>query len=356
MKDKHVVFVGPVNRGEVPTGGQIAKCQSIVDYFDETGIYYTLIDSYNRNKFKTFCEVLLESVKKRDCHFLLLLGSKSALYLSLGLMLTFSLKRTGYLIVGNWFPKFLSKYRFLKYVYNKFLFLSIEGKRTADVLKNLGLTRIVPLPNFKRIYDLTLGNERDILAKNDIIKVLFLARVCKDKGVDIAIEAIRMLNMSLEINNSIALDIYGKIDETYEEEFRKNLHNIDNINYKGLIDLSSSEGYELLAKEEYYLMVFPTEYVGEGFAGTFIDGMILGLPVVASDWNLNSEVIVNSRHGIILKNNNAEELMYSILDLIKSPNDRNRMAREQYQRKNLFNVDNVMSRILEFFDENLAKR
>lgn len=352
MKNNFIVFVGPVNKGNVPTGGQIAKSQYIVDYFERSGIEYKIIDSCCKKKVTIFFHVILESFKNRDCKILLNLGSRSALYLAIGLMFSFSLKRTGYLIIGNWFPVFLKKRRYLKFIYNKFLFLNIEGKRSADALVKLGLTRVLPFPNFKKMYDVKVHDRFVSLDGIKSLKILFLARVCEDKGIDIAVEAIEMVNRSMSVNMVIELDIYGKVDDAYEVEFYKKLRNTNYINYKGLMDLSSIEGYNKLVNEGYYLMIFPTKYIGEGFAGTFLDSMILGLPVVASDWNLNSEVIVNNSHGLIMDENNPESLMESIVTLIVYLEDRNRMARQQYARKHLYDVDLIMSDILEQFNTN----
>jgi glycosyltransferase involved in cell wall biosynthesis len=57
---------------------------------------------------------------------------------------------------------------------------------------------------------------------------------------------------------------------------------------------------------EYDTMVFPTKWHGEGFPGVFLDAFMVGLPVICSDWNMNSEVIQDGYNGIVLKENNAE--------------------------------------------------
>jgi glycosyltransferase involved in cell wall biosynthesis len=42
---------------------------------------------------------------------------------------------------------------------------------------------------------------------------------------------------------------------------------------------------------DYFALLFPIYYIGEGFAGTAIDAFSAGVPVIASDWKYNSEVI-----------------------------------------------------------------
>ena len=50
--------------------------------------------------------------------------------------------------------------------------------------------------------------------------------------------------------------------------------------------------------KNYFALLFPTYYDGEGFAGTLIDAFSAGVPVIASDWKYNAE-IVNEKVGIV---------------------------------------------------------
>ncbi|MBQ0111150.1 MAG: glycosyltransferase, partial [Oscillospiraceae bacterium] len=59
----------------------------------------------------------------------------------------------------------------------------------------------------------------------------------------------------------------------------------------------------------YYALLFPTYYDGEGFAGTLIDAMASGVPVVASDWKYNSEIIENRQTGAIFATQNQKEFI-----------------------------------------------
>ena len=52
------------------------------------------------------------------------------------------------------------------------------------------------------------------------------------------------------------------------------------IKYGGLVPFDKS--VEVL--KNYFALLFPTYYEGEGFAGTLLDAMAAGVPVVASDW------------------------------------------------------------------------
>ncbi len=69
----------------------------------------------------------------------------------------------------------------------------------------------------------------------------------------------------------------------------------------------------------YDAMLFPTFFYGEGFAGIFIDAFISGLPVIASDWSLNGEIIKNGKTGWIVPNRNVDELANTMERVIRHP-------------------------------------
>lgn len=66
-------------------------------------------------------------------------------------------------------------------------------------------------------------------------------------------------------------------------------------------------------------MLFPTYYSGEGFAGTLIDAFSAGVPVIASDWKYNAE-IVNEDVGCLFAAGKTNELKKILLDIANDPN------------------------------------
>ena len=340
------IFVGPINRGKVPTGGQIAKCQQIIDYFDTQELEYLAIDTFNKSKVLVVIQVLFNSLIYRRAKILLVLSSKSAYYTTILLYLSNSLNRSGYMIIGNWFPIFYNKIRLFKTVYNRYKLITIEGVRTCSELSNEGLTKILPFPNFKYIYDIGPHYLESHLNRTSF-KFIFLARVCQDKGIYTAIKAVNQLNKLYDGKIQISLDVYGKVDPAYQGIFVNLLNENNFVEYKGLIDLNSKDAFLNLAKKGYYALLFPSKYKGEGFAGTFIDAMILGLPVIASDWNLNSEIIVHGEHGLVFNFREVNGLENEMRILIQNQVARNSMANNQFKRRFKYSTDRVMSEIMQ---------
>ena len=119
----------------------------------------------------------------------------------------------------------------------------------------------------------------------------------KEKGIEDAVRAVCEIN-SMHSDIFAELDIYGQIEDN-QEEWLKKLQTLapGYIKYKGMVPFSQSTK----VLKEYDALLFPTYYEGEGFAGTIIDAFAAGLPVIASDWKYNSEIIKSGMTGVIFK-------------------------------------------------------
>ena len=127
----------------------------------------------------------------------------------------------------------------------------------------------------------------------------------KEKGIEDAVNAVNKIN-KLENRRVFILDIYGQIDKNQEEWFEKLQSRFpDFIRYGGLIPYDKSTD----VLKNYFALLFPTYYEGEGFAGTLIDAMAAGVPVIASDWKYNKEIVEDGKTGIIMHNSLEKELL-----------------------------------------------
>ena len=134
-------------------------------------------------------------------------------------------------------------------------------------------------------------------------KVCTFSRVIKEKGIEDAINAIVLLNKKYGIDK-FHLDIYGEIDPSQTKWFDELKDKFPTyVCYKGKIDPSKS----VSVLKNYYALLFPTYYQGEGFPGTILDAMASGLPVVASDWKYNGEII-NHMNGVLFETQNIISL------------------------------------------------
>lgn len=174
-----------------------------------------------------------------------------------------------------------------------------ESENLAAEMRKKGIHSAKYLPNFKNISPLS-SEELSIQEKNicDSSEYRFctFSRVTKEKGITNAIVAVEVISKEKGVN--VKLDIYGPVEENYQTEFNELLRKTNVVEYKGIV--ASDESVSVL--KNYYGLLFPTYFYGEGFPGTLIDAMCAGVPVIASDWHFNAEIISDGTDGIIYGN------------------------------------------------------
>ena len=180
----------------------------------------------------------------------------------------------------------------------------VEFQKMKEQLEELGVHNCVVIPNFKR---LDTSAAKMVLAGNYTNSFCMFSRVTEDKGVTEAIRTI--LRYNDEHEDKVRLNIWGPVDEKYKEDFEKLLKFAgESVVYQGCVDYSGS--VEVLTN--HLALLFPTHWDGEGFPGTIVDAYTAGVPVIASDWNANAELVENFQTGWIYPNEKINSLYESI--------------------------------------------
>lgn len=203
-------------------------------------------------------------------------------------------RKLHYIVIGGWLPQFLTRRKRLAKVLRRFDAIYVETNTMKGALEAQGFHNVLVMPNCKK---LTVLSENELVYPQGVpYKLCTFSRVMKEKGIEDAVQTVTEVNQSLG-RTVFSLDIYGQVDENqtdWFEELRKIFP--DYIRYGGLIPFDRS--VETL--KEYFALLFPTYYEGEGFAGTLIDAYSAGVPVIASDWKYNTE-LVNENVGYVYK-------------------------------------------------------
>ena len=99
--------------------------------------------------------------------------------------------------------------------------------------------------------------------------------------------------------------------------------------------------------KNYDALLFPTYYEGEGFAGTIIDAFAAGLPVIASDWKYNSEIIKQGITGMITKTHSISELKNAILSINSDVEKWNFMRKNCISEAKMYLPANAMKKLID---------
>lgn len=215
----------------------------------------------------------------------------------------FDTRRLHYVVIGGWLPEFIQHRKRLKNCLNKFDGIYVETSTMKRRMEQQGFQNIIVMPNCK---DLNILNESDLVYHEaEPYKLCTFSRVMKEKGIEEAVNTVREVNESMG-KVVYVLDIYGQIDEKQTEWFCELKDTFPQyIQYKGMVDYR--ESVETI--KNYFALLFPTKYEGEGFAGTLIDALAAGVPVIASDWKYNSDIIIDGKTGKLYCADNRDMLV-----------------------------------------------
>ncbi len=223
-------------------------------------------------------------------------------------------KKLFYVVIGGWLKNYLKNYPKITDALKTYNGIYVETSKMKRDLESVGFCNVDILPNCKPIS--ILKEEELILNFKEPLCLVTFSRVMKEKGIEDAINAVSIANNKIG-HRVYHLVIYGQIDDNQQGWFEGLLKNRDSDSsweYGGLVPFAKST--DVLKK--YFALLFPTYYDGEGFAGTLIDAFASGVPVIASDWKYNSEIVKDGYTGKIVKTHDIMELSKSLISIYKA--------------------------------------
>lgn len=338
---KQVLFVGWVNQGKAPVDGETTKNQYIIAELRKH-CKVTVLDFYQKNRHPwIYFQALWAFIIQPKATIILSTSAKNV-YGMLKLFKALHVRRDIiHWVIGGAFGKHVQEGRFRADIFNYVKYNLVQCKGMIAELESAGVTNARFVSNFKPItYYPNLEKAIAGRKASDKLRFVFLSRIMPDKGCDYLLEAIQILNRK-GLQDKFVVDFYGKIDASYQETFIQKVNKLDNANYNGLLDLRTNEGYEILAT--YHAMLFPTYWKGEGFAGVFIDAFIAGLPVLASDWAYNAEILSGEQLGLVYATHDVIALANTIEKCIEGEIDLIGMALRARNEAAKYQADRVMT-------------
>ncbi len=309
MKKIKVAIIGHFGGKELFSDGQTVKTKTLYETLaSSTDWKIGKVDTFYKKKrpVSLMLKTLWALVSNKNI-IVLLSGNGMKFYFPLLYFSAKVFKRRIYhdVIGGNLDTYIKQNAKFVKYL-NSFKTNWVETNSLKEKIENYGVINCEVIPNFKHL-DILSENEISV-SENGVFKFCTFSRVMKEKGIEDAIDAITKINKEAE-KTICVLDIYGQIDEKYKPRFSEVMINAEPaIKYKGVVPFSRS----VETIKVYDALLFPTYWYGEGFPGTIIDAYSAGLPVIATDWNCNPELIENGKTGTLYSKDEPNALKTSI--------------------------------------------
>jgi glycosyltransferase involved in cell wall biosynthesis len=190
---------------------------------------------------------------------------------------------------------------------------------TRDALVKAG----VPIDHARVIHtgiDVSIYQGRTLPADQDgnnpKLKLLFAGRLSADKGVEIAIQAMKQVVIDRGIRD-VRLSLAG----AGSEDYLKGLHSMvtrqgleDHIQFLGYLPAEQMPG--LMAQHDAILVPSTWE---EPFARVVLEGMAAGMVVVATPLGGSKEILRHGENGLLVNSGDAGDLAEKIESLIVSP-------------------------------------
>lgn len=349
MKKKYMIGIW----GQSGGGGKIADGQAVrtavitqelKDRYGENQVFFA--DTYQWRKrlfgFINNCIKLMIS-----CDNILILPADNGFKVFVPLLVFLNLffqKKLAYIVIGGFLPELLKRTPFYIRLVNKFDSIFVQTQHLKSDLETIGIRNVHILSNLKRL------NTRDpgeiILNNSPNIKLCVFSRLNKEKGIEDAIEAIKLTNQKLG-GNYVSMDCYGLVPETYKKCFNELLkQNKSLIEYKGIVHYNKT--VETL--KNYFALLFPTYYYGEGFPGNVVDAYNSGLPIIATNWLYNSDVIKDGVNGILVPIKNPDAICDAILKLYYDRELAVRFGLNNLEAAKEYQPDKVLRELYDFID------
>lgn len=183
----------------------------------------------------------------------------------------------------------------------------------------------------------------------DKLKMIFVGRLYKWKGVENSIDAYKSLSKKLQ-EKSVFI-IVGDGEDFNRLKTRAAEFLDMGIYFFGQRDFD--ESISIMKSSDIYIH---SAYEGGGLSNSLLQAMQCGLAVVASPHEGANEVIINEKTGILLEDNSKEKIKIAMTQILDNMALRKKYSlnAKKYVRKN-FSWENNVKKYAEIFEEVLKR-
>ena len=178
-------------------------------------------------------------------------------------------------------------------------------------------------------------------AESAVPVILFVGIVRPDKGVDVLLEAARILKTG---GHRFLVRIVGEF--ACEEYYQKVVREIDETGLNDCVKLCGPkvdhEKWKLFQSAD--IFCFPSHYASESFGNVLLEAMMFQLPVVATRWRGIPDIVVENDTGFLVPIKDAEAVATKLGHLLVDKGLRERLGkkgRDRYLEK--FTVEQYLA-------------
>ena len=345
---KKIGLIGSVCLDRQSSSGQAIRTtilyNALINRYGEKSVF--LVNTHNNSKHKVF--TLLRSLACiiccRDIIVMVSSNGRRIYYPILYVASKLFGKRIYNNVIGGNFAEFVKSNPKAKKYVSSFAVNWIQMQAQVDELKYLGFENVELLQNTKDVSALAVDDLVDYTCP--IFKFCTFSRISVAKGIENAIDTIEKINRYA--GETIAtLDIYGIPDDDYIEQFHKKMEDVsEEVKYCGYIDYNRS----IDVLKDYFALLFPTTFFGEGFPGTVWDALAAGVPTIATNWRYNTEVVKDGITGLVYDYHHPELLEERILYAISNREMMNAMKSNCIREAAQYSPDKVFPVVFKYFD------
>jgi len=313
---KELIFIGPMDMGNTPMTGDTVKNQLFIDRFKEVFDVVYAVDTMNWKKapwiIVRMCFLLISHRRSK----VIISANTSSAYTLIRILrlFPFTPKEVFYWVVGGSFHKQIENRGYSVNTYKWLKRIFVQSPIMVDSLRKQGLDNALYVPNSKYISHYGSAVKK----KDGRTHFVFLSRIEEYKGCTDILTSVDEL-VYRGYGDDFDVTFYGRESEDpdYASRFLEMINERHNTQYKGVLNLREANNYDELSG--YDVMLFPTYWQGEGFPGVVIDAYISSLPIIASDWNFNKDVIKDGETGWIIPVRDVAALTNKMEYVIKYP-------------------------------------
>jgi len=354
-----ILITGPSLSGK---GGVACYYNSVLPYLSDTCDikYFELGSENNRSYLHPLSDQLnfFRLISKCNYNLVLInpsLGFKS--FIRDGLLIWQAKSKSLPVLVfyRGWEKNFeqIVKYKlfwFFKKTYgraDRFIVLATEFK---EVLQNWGISQPIhqetTTVNTSLLENFSISKRLEKLTTTQKIKILFLARLEREKGIFETIDAVCILiQKGFSVSLSIAGD--GVIMDELQAYVKEKKISGDCIHFLGYIENDD----KIDAFTDHHIYCFPTYYC-EGLPNSLLEAMSFGMPVVTRPVGGIKDFFQNSKMGYLTESIAPEAISECLTQIISDKTKLCEMSRYNYDyAKKHFMADKCAKKIIAICDK-----